>query len=109
MKFTYEIKPRAAELGGGWNLRLLEDGEEVGGGVFPAVVDEVAGIAWWNGMGVEERAWHLQQCAPRMASAANAYAAFLLVEAYNDAETTAADWLEGRDLDSQVPEDSDHN
>jgi hypothetical protein len=31
----YEILPRPAELGGGWRLRLLEKGEEVGGGVFP--------------------------------------------------------------------------
>jgi hypothetical protein len=33
--YTYEILPRPAELGGGWKLRLLERGEEVGGGVFP--------------------------------------------------------------------------
>lgn len=32
---TYQIDPRPAELGGGWRLRLLESGEEVGGGVFP--------------------------------------------------------------------------
>lgn len=35
MQFSYEILPRPVELGGGWRLRLLEDGEEVGGGVFP--------------------------------------------------------------------------
>ena len=32
----YEIEPRRPELGGGWRLRVIEDGEEVGGGVFPA-------------------------------------------------------------------------
>ena len=32
----FEIDPRAPELGGGWRLRLIDDGEEVGGGVFPA-------------------------------------------------------------------------
>lgn len=37
MKYSYEIKPRPAELGGGWRLHLLEDDEEVGGGVFPPV------------------------------------------------------------------------
>lgn len=37
MKYTYTIEPRAAELGGGWRLRLIEDGQEVGGGVFPPV------------------------------------------------------------------------
>lgn len=35
MPFSYEILPRPAHLGGGWRLRLLEDGVEVGGGVFP--------------------------------------------------------------------------
>jgi hypothetical protein len=34
MPFSYEITPRPVELGG-WRLRLLEDGVEVGGGVFP--------------------------------------------------------------------------
>ena len=34
-KYSYQIDPRPAELGGGWRLRLLEGGEEVGGGVFP--------------------------------------------------------------------------
>lgn len=99
MDYTYEITPRPRELGGGWKLRMLEDGQEVGGGVFPAVVDEVAGITWWNTMREEERAWHLQQCAPSVATVANAYAAFLLVEAYNDAERTAAEWLATRELD----------
>ncbi len=35
MQFSYEILPRPVDLGGGWRLRLLEDGVEVGGGVFP--------------------------------------------------------------------------
>lgn len=35
--YSYEILPRPVELGGGWRLRLLEDGVEVGGGVFPPV------------------------------------------------------------------------
>ncbi|MDR1064574.1 MAG: hypothetical protein LBL48_11720 [Azoarcus sp.] len=34
-EYSYKIDPRPANLGGGWRLRLLEDGEEVGGGVFP--------------------------------------------------------------------------
>lgn len=33
--YGYAIAPRPADLGGGWRLRLLENGEEVGGGVFP--------------------------------------------------------------------------
>lgn len=43
---SYQIDPRPAELGGGWRLRLLEDGVEVGGGVFPlsAYLPEDAGL-----------------------------------------------------------------
>ena len=37
MHYNYEIASRPIELGGGWRLRLLEDGFEVGGGVFPPV------------------------------------------------------------------------
>lgn len=33
--YSYEITPRPPELGGGWQLRLLEGDQEVGGGVFP--------------------------------------------------------------------------
>lgn len=39
MKYSYEIISRPVQLGGGWRLRLLEDEEEVGGGVFPPVED----------------------------------------------------------------------
>lgn len=35
MNYGYEIKPRPLELGGGWRLYLLEDGRDVGGGIFP--------------------------------------------------------------------------
>jgi hypothetical protein len=34
---TFTITPRPDSAGGGWNLKLLEDGEEQGGGVFPPV------------------------------------------------------------------------
>ena len=37
MTRTYQIDPRHAELGGGWNLKLFEGAEEMGGGVFPPV------------------------------------------------------------------------
>lgn len=39
MDYSYEINPRPVELGGGWRLRLLESGVEVGGGVFPPVAN----------------------------------------------------------------------
>ncbi len=37
MEFSYEIIPRPDALGSGWQLRLLENGEETGAGVFPPV------------------------------------------------------------------------
>ncbi len=33
---SYDIEPQPAGLGGGWRLRFFEDGEDAGGGVFPA-------------------------------------------------------------------------
>ena len=36
MKYDYEVLPRPTHLGGGWQLRLMENNIEVGGGVFPA-------------------------------------------------------------------------
>ena len=35
MSRSYEIKPRRANLGGGWILTMFEDGEEMGRGVYP--------------------------------------------------------------------------
>jgi len=32
---TYEVKPRSEKLGGGWTLKLYDDGLELGGGIFP--------------------------------------------------------------------------
>ena len=40
--YSYQTEPRPAELGGGYRLRLFENGEEVGGGVFPLSEDEDA-------------------------------------------------------------------
>lgn len=39
-----EIRPLPIELGGGWRLRILENGEEVGGGVFPSSPDDPDGL-----------------------------------------------------------------
>jgi hypothetical protein len=39
MGYSYQIDPRPAALGGGWKLQLLEDGNEVGGGVFPPTLN----------------------------------------------------------------------
>jgi len=53
----WEIKPRPTALGGGWRLHLTEDGEEVGGGVFPAAADEESSRAAYEDAVAEAEAW----------------------------------------------------
>jgi hypothetical protein len=67
MRYSYEINPRPAELGGGWRLRLLDGDQEAGGGVFPP--DE----------NVSDN--------PKEA----------LQAAFEDAEATAYEWLDARE------------
>lgn len=95
MKYHYEITPRPSELGGGWRLQLLDDGEEVGGGVFPVVPDDPqAGMTWWNDCTESARAHWL--VVAKSAVAADAYHAHLLAEAYADAEAIAYEWLDSQ-------------
>ena len=56
-RYRYEIVPRRPELGGGVRLRLLEDGAEVGGGVFPASDSEAAHDIAWCDAECEGEAW----------------------------------------------------
>jgi hypothetical protein len=96
MSYSYEIKPCPIELGGGWNLTLLQDGEEAGGGVFPVLEnDPQAGMDWWKGRSEQKRAHWLMMAAS--ARSADAYHAFMLAEAYADAKSTAYEWLDSRD------------
>lgn len=44
MTYSYDITARPVELGGGWRLRLLEDYQEVGGGIFPAADSSEAAL-----------------------------------------------------------------
>lgn len=61
---SYQIDPRPADRGGGWRLRLLENGEEVGGGVFPlaeyeamaANVEEASNFAYDDAL-AEASSW----------------------------------------------------
>jgi hypothetical protein len=95
MKHSYEITPRSIEVGGGWRLRLLEDGEEVGGGVFPIDQDDPqAGMTWWNARTEQERAHWLSLAGT--AVAADAWTVYMLAEAHADAEATAYEWLDSR-------------
>jgi len=60
--YRYEIEPQPLDLGGGYRLRLLEDGEEVGGGVFtldeyPESEREEAGKLAFSDAQTEANAW----------------------------------------------------
>ncbi|MFA0924668.1 hypothetical protein [Xanthomonas fragariae] len=92
--YTYEIDPRPAELGGGWRLRLLIDGQEEGGGAFPADAhaDPAAGMAWWNGLDEGARRDWMKQ-AGDTGRAVDAYAVYLAREAHDDATAEAEAWL----------------
>lgn len=95
MKHSYEIIPRPVELGGGWTLILLQDDQEVGGGVFPVPQeDPQAGMDWWNGLTEKRRAHWLMMAASAMPAAA--CHAYLLAEAYNDAQDEAESWMTTR-------------
>lgn len=84
MKRSYEIQPRPDDLGGGWNLKLIEDGQAAGGGVFPVKKDAAhEGMEWWNALPEARRAHWLMMAASAMPAAARH--AYLLAEAYNDA------------------------
>lgn len=95
MKYSYEISPRPVEFGGGWRLRMLEDGQEVGGGVFPVAENPDAGTSWWNTCSEQERGHWL--AVAKSAVPAEAWAAYQLAEAHADAEETAYDWLDSRE------------
>jgi hypothetical protein len=95
MEYSYTITPRPIDLGGGWRLRLLQGDEDVGGGVFPMEEpDPHQGMTWWNALPEVDRAHWLK--AADSARPADAYHAFLLAEAYTDAENEAYAWLDSR-------------
>lgn len=89
----YAIAPRPADLGGGWKLTLLEDGEEAGGGVFP-IFDEAPqiGMNWWNALTEQERAHWLAEANSATPDAARY--AYRLAETYTDAQNEGEDWTQ---------------
>lgn len=95
MRYCFEILPRSTKVGGGWQLRLLEDGHEVGGGVFPVQPeDPQAGVGWWNGLNEQQRAHWLKVA--KVGSAAGARYAWREAQAYMDAEDTGRDWVDSK-------------
>ena len=88
----YEVTSRSTDLGGGWKLALLEDGQEAGGGVFPiATVNPKIAMDWWNALPVEERAYWLVKAAS--AAPVDAWRACLIALAYEDATQEGEDWV----------------
>ena len=91
MKRTYKIQPRLADLGGGWHLKLYENNQEAGGGVYPIrEEDPHVGMEWWNRLPETRRAHWLVMAASAMPAAARH--AYLLAEAYNDAMSEGESW-----------------
>lgn len=99
MTYDYELTRRAAALGDGWNLKLLQDGEHVGGGVFPLAWPETPeqSMTWWNAMSEAERAHWL--AVARSARPVDARYACLLEEAHLDAIEEAETWLASRTVE----------
>ncbi|QJE00659.1 hypothetical protein HH212_12035 [Massilia forsythiae] len=70
MRFAYTITPRPARVGGGWRLQLIEDGQEVGGGVYPMTEETTSEDAYQDAMDCGEE-WlmsrephaHVDHCA----------------------------------------------
>jgi len=92
MSRSYEIHSRPAHLGSGWNLKLVENGQEAGGGAFPVEEEDAAvGMAWWNGLTEEKRRHWLMMAASAIPAAARH--ACLLAKAYNDALDEAEAWV----------------
>jgi hypothetical protein len=83
---------RPIELSGGWRLRLLEEGEEMCGRMFPAPADAADVTTWGNELGDNERAeWRNST-----ATSADAHHAFLLAEEYAAAEAMRQTWVDQR-------------
>jgi hypothetical protein len=92
MDRSYQITPRDPVLGGGWNLALFDQGETVGGGVFPLPHEEPhVGMTWWNSVTEDVRAHWLMMASSAVPAAARY--AFRLAQVYDDARAEADQWM----------------
>lgn len=97
MRYSYEITPRPVELGSGWKLRLLRGDVEMGGGMFPIDFQRANlqdGMSWWKGLNESERVFWLKVADSQ--KSADAYHAFLLAVAYDEAKNEGSAWLASR-------------
>lgn len=92
--YDYSIVRRADEIGGGWQLRLLEDGKEVGGGVFSVTRDDAGAAAWWaKESDLAKQFWERRT---KGGTPEDAYFEHLHDEAWHDATGAAGEWLDTR-------------
>jgi hypothetical protein len=92
--YDYKIILRELELGGGYRLRLLQDGKEGDGGVFPAHLDVAAALTWWDMQDQDQKTYWMTKA--HSADPINAHYAHLLAEAWLDATETAGESMESR-------------
>jgi hypothetical protein len=59
--YDYEILACTAELGGGWQLRFLQDGKDVGEHIFSTAQADVGLMDWWTALSEKERVLRLQR------------------------------------------------
>jgi hypothetical protein len=93
-RYDFEIVPRRAELGGGWRLYLLDNGVEVGGGVFPVAANAPAAHAWWDTLDREQRQhWSSKAMSTEPVTI---HLAYRLEDAWFNATDAAGEWLDSR-------------
>lgn len=92
MRYTYEIIAVRPAAGDGWMLRLFADGVEVGGLAFAVPEITAAEVdIWWNLLPENEREYWLMIGPENSAGVQRAY---LLADAYAEAELAALTWLD---------------
>ncbi|QBE66426.1 hypothetical protein [Pseudoduganella lutea] len=99
MKFACQINSFPKNLGNGWDLRILNDGEEVWHERFwvpEPSLDEL--MTWWTSLGSAERAFWRDQSAHHRP--AGAYRLHMMEDAFVQAVAVARKWLTDNNFSS---------